>query len=57
LEDLKVSNIGRRTKTLNDDKINILLTPMPPNWVYIEAGATDTAERRAEAITNKENFV
>lgn len=57
LESLKVSKIGRRPKALNDDKVNILLTPMPPDWVYIEAGTTETATKREEAIKNEENFV
>ena len=57
LENLKVSNIGRRTKVINDDKINTLLAPAPPNWVFIEAGMEETAEARLKALFNKENFV
>ena len=57
LKDLKVSNIGRRPKVLNDNNVNILLTPMPPEWTYIEAGTAETAAKRNEAIKNNEDFI
>lgn len=57
LENLKVSKIGRRPKVLNDNNVNILLTPMPPEWTYIEAGTAETAAKRNEAIKNDENFI
>lgn len=57
LEGIKVSNIGRRQKVINDDKVNILLTPMPPNWLYIPAGQNSTAAERTKAIREGKNFI
>lgn len=57
LENLKVSNIGRRSKVINDDKVNTLLSPDPPDWVFIEAGLEKTAEERLKTLFRGENFV
>lgn len=57
LKELTVEAIGSRPKVLSNDKINTIFSPTFPEVVYIEAGQTDTAKLRTEAIENKNTFV
>lgn len=59
LSDLGVSQIGRRTKVLNDNSINCIFEPIVPDYVLIKKGILDkqydyqedeTAVIRAECI-------
>lgn len=54
---LNIGNIGRRTKVIQDTKINCLIAPTPPDYCYIKAGQEDTDELREECIARGENFV
>lgn len=50
LSNMTVSAIGRRTKTIKDDKINCLFNIMPPDLIFIEAGkGADTTTARQAA--------
>lgn len=46
ISEFSVSNIGRRTKVINDSKINCLFEPDIPDVVLIESGSATTAEDR-----------
>lgn len=51
LEQIKVSKIGRRTKSINDKSVNILFSIDPPDLAYVEAGrAKQTKQEREEAV-------
>lgn len=54
--EFSVSNIGRRTKVVNDEKINCLFEPDVPFVVLIEAGTSETDKLRDEAIKRGENY-
>lgn len=48
---LNVSQIGRRTKVLNDNSINCIFEPVIPDYVLIRGGGGDeTAQARGECI-------
>lgn len=46
IDKFKVSNIGKRTKSIQNDKINCLFDPFFPDIRFIEAGTPKTAELR-----------
>ena len=50
LNQLTVSAIGRRTKTVKDDKINCLFNIAPLKWIFVPAEKLDTRAQRARAI-------
>ena len=54
--EFSVSNIGRRTKVVNDEKINCLFEPDVPFVVLIEAGTEETDKLRDEAQRRGENY-
>ena len=55
-EELGVSNIGRRTKVINDDKINCIFEPEIPGFYLVPAGTTETPELRAECEANGDKY-
>lgn len=56
--DLSISNIGKRTKVISNDKINCLFEPdAPEDIVLIEAGSDNAAQERFEAIKNRQSFM
>jgi hypothetical protein len=57
ISEFSVSNIGRRTKVINDDKINCIFEPEIPNYILIESGQTDTNAAMAECASKHESFV
>ena len=56
ISEFSVSNIGRRTKVLVDDKINCLFEPDIPDLIFIEKDTSTTAELREEAIHNGQAY-
>lgn len=54
--EFSVQNIGRRTKVVNDEKINCLFEPEVPFVVLIEAGTAETEKLREEAQKRGENY-
>ena len=57
-EQIKVSNIGRRTKALNDKNINTLFSIDAPNVVCIEAGrGSQTKDERDWAAAQQSPFI
>ena len=57
ISEFSISNIGRRTKVINDDKINCIFEPEIPNYVLIERGQHDTQSRREECVAKGESFI
>ena len=56
ISEFSISNIGRRTKVLVDDKINCLFEPDIPDLIFIEKDTSTTAELRQEAINNGQAY-
>ena len=56
ISEFSISNIGRRTKVLVDDKINCLFEPDIPDLIFIEKDTSTTAELREEAIKNGQAY-
>lgn len=48
ISEFNISNIGRRTKVLVDDKINCMFEPEIPDIVFIKVNQKDTEELREE---------
>lgn len=57
ISELSISNIGRRTKVINDDKINCMFEPDIPNLVMIEAGKETTGDLMNECADKGQDFV
>ena len=57
ISELSISNIGKRTKVINDDKINCLFEPEIPNLVIIEAGQADTAKLQQECSNKGQDWI
>ena len=57
LQKISVSNIGRRLKPVKDDSVNCIFNPRFSDTLYIPLGQEDTAELRAEAIQQGDNFI
>lgn len=55
--DLAVNNIGRRSKVINDDKINCLFEKTVPSYILIETGTPETEEKREEASNRGDNIL
>ena len=57
ISNISISNIGRRTKVLNDDKINCLFETDIPDFVLIEKDTKDTGILRKECIVKGQDFI
>ena len=57
MQKLKISEIGRRTKVLQDNKINCVFESDIPDYVLIQKGAEDTEEIRNECYQKSYNFI
>lgn len=57
ISNISISNIGRRTKVLNDDKINCLFETDIPDFVLIEKDTKDTGTLRKECIVKGQDFI
>lgn len=56
ISEFSISNIGRRTKVLVDDKVNCLFAPDIPDLIILEENADDIADRRKECELKGQNF-
>lgn len=54
---LSIQNIGRRTKVINDDKVNCLFEPEIPNLVLLDQGAENIAELRQECEDRGQDYI
>ena len=57
ISELSISNIGRRSKVINDDSINCIFEPEIPDYVIIEAGREDTEALREECEYQGQAYV
>lgn len=57
ISELSVSNIGRRTKVVNDDSINCIFEPEIPNYVFINNSDADVDIQIAECQERQEDFI
>lgn len=57
ISQFNVSNIGRRTKVINDNKVNCVFAPAVPDFVLIELGQEDTEDKRNECIAKGQSFI
>ena len=57
VSELSISNIGRRTKVINDDTINCMFEPEIPNFVIIEAGQDNTEELQKECSDKGQDWI
>ena len=56
IAEFNISNIGRRTKVVNDDSINCLFEKPILDIIVIEKGRKDTEDLQAEAEDKKQNY-
>ncbi len=54
---LSIVNIGRRTKVVNDDKINCVFEPEIPNLVLLNQGAENIEELRKECEDKGQDYI
>ena len=52
-----ISNIGRRTEVIVDNDINCIFEPEIPDYVLIEKGQPDTAEKRQECENKGQKYI
>ena len=57
ISELSISNIGRRSKIINDDKINCMFEPDIPNLVVIAEGREDTEALQKECADKGQDWV
>lgn len=57
ISELSISNIGRRSKIINDDKINCMFEPDIPNLVVIAEGREDTEALQKECSDKGQDWV
>jgi hypothetical protein len=57
ISELSVSNIGRRTKVLNDDDVNCLFAPEIPDLVLINLGDENVAALRQECEEQGQEYI
>ena len=57
ISELSIENIGRRTKVVNDDKVNCVFETDIPDFVIIKNNQEDTDDLRQECIDKGQNFI
>ena len=57
ISEISISNIGRRTKVINDDSINCIFEPEIPDLVLIEAGMETTEDLRLECEAKGQDYI
>lgn len=57
ISELSVSNIGRRTKVINDDKINCIFEPEIPDLVLLNLADKNVEELRIECDNKGQDYV
>lgn len=56
ISELSISNIGRRTKVINDNKVNCIFPPEIPDVVIIEHSEEETSALRDECIAKGQSY-
>lgn len=54
---ISVANIGRRTKVINDDKINCVFEPEIPDLVLLNQAAENLTELREECVAKGQDYI
>ena len=57
ISEMSISNIGRRTKIINDDSINCIFEPEIPDLVLLNTGDEKIAELRQECEDKGQDYV
>ena len=57
ISQFSVSNIGRRTKVVNDNAVNCIFAPDIPDYILIKAEQEDTDEKRIECENKGQNYM
>lgn len=57
ISEISISNIGRRTKVVNDDKINCVFEPEIPDLVLLNQGVENIAELRQECENKGQDYI
>lgn len=57
VSEFSVSNIGRRTKVLNDDSINCIFEPEIPNLILLNVADPNIAELREECEAQGQDYI
>lgn len=57
ISELSIQNIGRRTKVLNDDKINCVFEADIPDFILIESGQENTNALIEESTNKGQNYI
>lgn len=57
ISELNISNIGRRSKVINDESINCVFEKEIPDYILLEAGSENIEELRQECIDQGQNYI
>lgn len=57
ISEISIANIGRRTKVVNDDKVNCVFEPEIPDLVLLNQAAEDIAELRQECENKGQDYI
>lgn len=57
ISELNISNIGRRTKVINDDKINCIFEPEIPDLVLLNQSDENIAQLREECENRGQDYI
>jgi len=57
LNELNITNIGRRSIVVTNDKINCIFAPVIPNYIVINSDSYDTSALVSEAISQGADYV
>lgn len=57
ISQFSVSNIGRRTKVVNDNKVNCIFAPYIPDYILIKLGQEDTDDKRIECENKGQKYI
>lgn len=57
ISEISITNIGRRTKVINDDKVNCVFEPEIPDLVLLNQAAEDIAELRQECENKGQDYI
>lgn len=57
ISEFSISNIGRRSKVINDDKINCVFEPEIPNLILLDTGNPKIAELRQECEDKGQDYI
>lgn len=57
ISEISIANIGRRTKVVNDDKVNCVFEPEIPDLVLLNQAAENIAELRQECENKGQDYI